>query len=113
MKSKLFTKSSTWLGGEPQAGQNRPESKNINYVEGEVGHLCVEGVEIQHVFALELLRVDLLKGDPVGGPVKDVYLGQDHELSTLSSSFVYNLISLLRAASDKVSFPRQSDLASI
>ena len=76
-------KTSTWLGDEPQAGQNRPESKNINYVEGEVGHLCVEGVKIQHVFALELLRVDLLKGDPVGGPVKDVHLGQDHELFAL------------------------------
>lgn len=53
------------------------------YVDREVDHLCVEGIKIQHVFALELLRVDLLKGDPVGGPVKDVYLGQHHELFAL------------------------------
>ena len=37
-------------------------------------YLGIKGVELQLICALEGLRVDLFKGDPVGLPLEDVDL---------------------------------------
>ena len=56
-------------------------------------YLCVKGVELQLVGALERLGVDLLEGDPVELALEDV-----------------DLLHVVLLASYKVTFPRQRQL---
>ena len=43
-------------------------------------HLGVKRVKTQLVFTLELLGVDLLKGDSIGRPIEDVYLKEEDDI---------------------------------
>ena len=42
-------------------------------------HLGVKRVKTQLVFTLELLGVDLLKGDPIGRTIEDVHLTEEEK----------------------------------
>ena len=48
-------------------------------------HLGVKRVKTQLVFTLELLGVDLLKGDPVGRSVEDVHLREEEDNFQISN----------------------------